>query len=85
MKKQNFKEQNLREIIASYSQELDKNKNPCIDKYLKDFSGDKDKLIELLKTVELIHNFSKRFKKPSSRYIQSLSEKLCNLLKEEFK
>jgi len=66
MKKQNFKEQNLREIIASYSQELDKNKNPCIDKYLKDFTGDKDKLIELLKTVELIHNFSKKSKKPST-------------------
>ena len=82
MKKQIFKEQNLTDIIASYSQELDKGKKPCIDKYLKSFTGDKDKLTELLKTVEFIHNFSKESKKPSDKYIENLSRKLRNLFKE---
>lgn len=85
MKKRSSKEQDAIEIVASYSEELNKGRRPCIDKYLENFTGDKDELFELLKTVELLHDFLKKPKEPSKEFIQRLSKKLRNLSKEEFK
>lgn len=41
-------------ILASYSDALASGKKPSIDKYIKDFKGNKKELIELLNLINLL-------------------------------
>lgn len=79
------KEQELmEELLSSYLKELKEGRDPCLDKYLRDYPYPKKHLRELLGIARSAYRGTEEdFPRPSPSFFFSLREKLIQILREE--